>query len=384
VTWSVQPTAAELDPVSRVTARMFVIAVGVVSVALSIGLSLTPSGREQISQPLVGLAAHLVLVASYAYFIRAADPFGPVISFARFQLFLGGIMAASVLNALSQFESDSLIRDDWGGVCLGLALILAAPYRRSAEIVWFTVLAVGLTFALAIVQNLSSATTTTLSILALTATTPAVAVGLGSAAYARSLVGSLQEARSEAAAERARHERGVLTRLGDTDAMGELGSLRRDVVPFLARLEHTGVVQPGDTVRAAELASVLRRAIVERISRGTLADVVVRYSDADRLAASLDDRQTAALRALIRAIGEQFGPSARPGLFLELREADDACGSLEFTAPPGAASTAALAPFLRMVRLVFDEVEVKTTEDGRAVTFRFDSPGDRAAVSWEM
>lgn len=383
MTRSMQPTAAQLDPVSRVTARMFVIAVGVVSVALSIALSLTQSGREQISLPLVGVAAHLVLAASYVFLIRAADPFGPVISLSRFQLFLGGVMLASVLNALSQFGSNALIRDDWGGVCLGLALILGAPYRRSAEIVWFTVQATALTFTLAIVQNLSSSTTITLSILALTAATPAIAIGLGSAAYARSLIASLEEARSEAAAERSLHAGAVLTRLAETDAMGELGSLRRDVVPFLARLDETKTLQPGDAVRAAGLASVLRRAIVERLSQGTLADTVETYSDDDRVASLLDERQTATLRALVRAIGEQYGASARRVLSFELR-GSDAYGTVSFSVPTGAASSSALAPLLRMVRLVFDQVEVTTVDDGMVVTFCFDSSSGQAAVSWEM
>ena len=378
-----QQTAAELDPVSRVTARMFVIAVGVVSVGLSIALSLTPSGRDQISLPVVAVAAQLVLVATYVYFIRAADPFGPPVSFGRFQIFLGGLMLASVLNALSQWESDTLIRDDWGGVCLGLALILGAPYRRSAEIVWFTVQGVGLTFVLAIVQNLTSTTTVTLTILALTAATPSIAIGLGSAAYARSLIGSLEQSKLDEQAERTQHVGAVLTRLAETDAMGELGSLRKDVVPFLTRLQSTGSMGLGDAARAAELASVLRRAIVERISQGTLADAVDSYTDDDRVAVHLDDRQTAALRALIREMVEQIGASARASLVLERRESD-AWGSVAFVTPPGAVPPPSLTPFVRMMRLVFDQVDVITVDGGLAVTFRFDSSQGRAAVSWEM
>ncbi|SKA93392.1 hypothetical protein SAMN06295879_1686 [Agreia bicolorata] len=383
MTSSSRPTAAELDPVSRVTARMFAIAMGVVSVALSIALSLTPTGREQISLPVVAILAQLVLAASYVYFIRAANPFGRVVSFARFQVFLGGVMLASVLDSLSQFGSNTLIRDDWGAVCLGLALLLAGPYRRSTEIVWFTLQAVALTFSLAFLQNLSSETATTLSILALIAATPSIAIGLASAAYARSLVASLEKARDEAQAERVQHQSGVLIRLAETDAMGELGSLRRDVLPFLARLDESKALQPGDAVRATELASELRRAIVDRISRGTLEDVVDRYSDDDGVAAHLDERQISALRALIGAMGDQYGTSATQSLTLERRGAD-AWGRIEFTRPAGASAPTSLAHFLRMVRLVFDEADARTIDDALVVTFRFDSPDERAALSWEM
>ncbi|MBF4633209.1 hypothetical protein ITJ38_02200 [Agreia pratensis] len=380
---SSQSTAAVLDPVSRVTARMFVIAMGVVSVALSVALSLTPTGREQISLPVVGILAQLVLAASYVYFIRAANPFGPIVSFARFQIFLGGVMLASVLNSLSQFGTNTLIRDDWGAVCLGLALLLAGPYRRSAEILWFTVQAVAVTFGLAFLQNLSSDASAALSILALVAAAPSIAIGLGSAAYSRSLVASLEEARDEAQAQRMRHKSGVLLRLAETDAMGELGALRSDVQPFLARLAESRSLQPGDAVRATELAFELRRAIVDRISRGTLADMVDRYSDDHGVAAHLDERQIAALRALIGAIGDQYGGFAERTLTLEQRGAD-AWGRIEFVRPAGAPVLPALAPFLRMVRLVFEEADARAEGEALVVTFRFDSPDEWADVSWEV
>jgi hypothetical protein len=361
---------------------MCVIAVGVVSVALSIALSLTPSAREQISVPVVAVAANLVLAAAYISFARAADPFGPVISRSRFQIFLGGVMLASVLNAVSQIGSDALIRDDWGVACLGLALLLAAPYRRSSEILVFTLQSVVLTFGLAIVQNLTSTTAITLGILALTAAAPAIAMGLASAAYARSLIASLQEAATIADTERTRHENSVLVHLAETDAMGELGSLRRDVVPFLVRLDEAKILQPGDAVRAAELASVLRRAIVERLSQGALADAVEQYSDHDGIAGNLDERQTAALRALVRAIGDQYGTAARRAILLERRGAD-ARGTVSFSVGPGAAASA-LTPFLRMVRLVFDDVEVTGVDGVFVLSFHFDSPHRSAAVSWEL
>jgi hypothetical protein len=383
MTSSSHPTAAELDPVSRVTARMFVVAMGAVSVALSIALSLTPTGREQISLPVVGFLAPVVLAATYVYFIRAADPFGHVVSFARFQVFLGGVMLASVLNSLSQFGTNTLIRDDWGAVCLGLALLLAGPYRRSSEILWFTVQAVSVTFGLAFLQNMSTEGAGTLGLLALVAAAPSIAIGLASAAYSRSLVASLEEARREAQAQRMRHESAVLQRLAETDAMGELGALRRDVVPFLARLAESASLKPGDAVRATELASELRLAIVERISRGTLADLVDRYSDEQGVAAHLDERQIAALRALIGAVDEHDGSLGEKSLTLERRGAN-AWGRIEFVRPAGAPVLTAVTPFLRMVRLVFQEADARTVDDALVVTFRFEPPDEQAAVSWEV
>jgi hypothetical protein len=376
-------TAAELDPVSKVTARMFVIAVGVVSLALSIALTLTPSELEQMSIPVLGVTAQIVLVVSYIFLVRAAEPFEGSVSRGRFQIFLAGIMLASVLNSLSQFGTNELIRDDWGAVCLGVALLLAAPYRRPTEIVWFTVQAVVLTFTLAVVQNLSSATAAVLSLLALIAATPAIAIGVGAAAYAHSLISSFEGVKKQARTDRSLHEAQLRARLAETDAMGELGSLRSDVVPFLSRLNETGRMRDDDAARAAELASVLRRAIVDRLARGTLADAVGNYSDGARIAAHLDERQRAALRALIAAVTAAGVDVEKMSLSL-YRHGMAGRGTLTFPVPPEGFRPGGLMPFFRMIRLVFDDVAVRTVDGRREVAFTVDSGRDSAAVSWEL
>lgn len=376
-------TAAELDPVSRVTARMFIIGAGIVSLGLSIALTVNPSAQAQLSVPLLGVVAIVMLVSSYVFLYVSADPFGPVLSRARFQVFFTGVLAASVLNALSQYGSNTLIRDDWGAVSLGVALLVAAPYRLPRDIVWFMAQAVLATFTLAVLQKLSSDTEVALAILSVVAAVPALAIGLGAAAYARSLIASFEGSVLATVDARKQHDTDVRQRLADSDSMGELGALRAEVLPFLERLERERELQSDDPGRAADLASALRLAIVERLSQSSLADAVDEYRDEQGAAVLLSGRQRAALRAAAGAAREGGASSARIVLSLQ-RSGAGGRGRLELRGERGAAQAASIMPFLRILKLVFSGVDVASDTSGTVVTFRFDGDPASSAVSWKM
>lgn len=380
-------TAAELDPVSRVTARMFILGAGIVSLALSVALTVDPSAQMQLSIPWLGAAAIVLLVTSYVFLYISADPFGPVLSRTRFQIFFAGVLGASVLNALSQFGSNTLIRDDWGAVCLGVALLVAAPYRLPRDILWLMTQAVVATFTLVVLQKVSSDTDMALVILSVVAAVPALAIGLGAAAYARSLIASLEGSMLAAVDARKQHDDDVRQRLADSDSMGQLGAIRADVVPFLERLERERELRPDDPGRAADLASALRLAIVERLSQSSLADAVDDYRDEQGAAALLNGRQRAALRAAAGAAGAAGGrdgaSSGHVILTLE-RSGAGGLGRLELRGERGAAQAASIMPFLRILKLVFSGVDVASATSGTVVTFRFDGDPASSAVSWKM
>jgi hypothetical protein len=377
-------TAAELDPVSRVTARVFIIGAGVVSLAFSVALTANPSAQSQLSIPVLGVVAIALLVASYAFLYVSADPFGPVLSRARYQLFFAGVLSASVLNALSQFGSDTLIRDDWGAVCLGVALLVAAPYRLPREIVGFMTQAVTVSFTLAVVQKLTSDTDVELAVLVVVAAVPVLAIGLAAAAYARSLIASLEGAVLAAEDARRQHDDDVRRRLAESDSMGQLGALRADVVPFLERLERERELRPEDPGLATDLASALRLAIVQRLSQSSLADAVDDYSDEEGAAALLSGRQRAALRAAARAAAERDGASSAVVALTLERSAAGGRGRLELRGQRGAAQTASIMPFVRILKLVFSGVDIASGTSGTVITFRFDGDPASSAVSWNM
>ncbi|WP_202566133.1 hypothetical protein [Agreia sp. COWG] len=353
------------------------------SLVLSLVLSITPSGIEQTEQPWLNVGGMLLLTGSYVMLVVWADPVGAPVTSSRFAIFFLGVSVSAILNAASQIGSNVAVRDDWGLTCLGLSLVAAAPYLASVHILRLTALALTVAFGLALVQLAGPSFDIPFGIHILTAVTPSLAMGLGAAAYARSLLASLQAAASEGAEARLRHDAHLRRRLSETDAMGELGALRRDVVPFLLRLDRTGELAPGDELRAAVLASELRRAIVERLERGSLAASVDSYSDEDSAGARLTERQRASLRALITA-ATATGPGARGIHRLSLtltRSKAGATGVLELASDDAEAVASSLAPFTRVMRMEFSDTEVDSGPEALLITFGFDSGREKAVVS---
>ncbi|MCU1475561.1 MAG: hypothetical protein JWQ64_254, partial [Subtercola sp.] len=126
-------TAQQIDPLSGITARIFVFVVGLISLATAVALAL--SNGPQVGQPGIQLLALVTLAAAYVYFVWAAEPYRKRVSGRSFGIVFGVVLAASVVDSLSQLGSDTLIRDDWGPICVALVLMLAGPYRPPIDIV---------------------------------------------------------------------------------------------------------------------------------------------------------------------------------------------------------------------------------------------------------
>jgi hypothetical protein len=367
-------TPQQLDPVGRITAYYFTIAVGLVSVGAALGLTLNPSGYQQLSNPALAAVSVFVLAGAFAGFAIMANPRGPVLSRLRFQVVFGLVIVANLLSALSQLGSNHLARDDWGPVCLGLALLACAPYRSSYEILWFTLQGVLTAGILATLQAFTSEVTVSGIVVVVVAITPSLGIGLGAAAYSRSLVAGLRGLRAAESDARRAHDDELRQRLLDEDSVGELGALRSEVVPFFERLSAQDYMTDADSARATELSAGLRLAIVERLSNDPLSGLVSRFSDPDGALRSLGERQRAALRALIVAATGIDGIN-RESVTLTLSAASDrgegARGSLAFAGGDPDRIRTTLQPFVRMLGFVLDDARL-TIVPGRT-TVRFGS-----------
>lgn len=371
-------TPLDLDPTGRVTAYYVTKAVGLVSIAAAIGLTINPSGYAQLANPAMAALSIVILVGAFTAYAVMAHPRGGTLTRLRFQIFYLLVIAASVISALSQSGSNQLARDDWGPICLGLALLVCAAYRSSYEILWFTVQGVLASGILATFQALSSEITVSGVIVIVVAIVPSAALGLAAAAYSRALVAGLTGLRKKESEARSAHDDELRQRLHDENSVGELGALRSEIVPFLERLSVHGQMTPDDSKRAIELSTGLRLAIVERLSNDPLAGLVSRFSDAEGTVRSLTEHQRAALRALIVAAAS-VGGIEQESLSLTLSPGADrvmgARGSVAFSGGDTDRIRAALQPFVRMLRFVFGEA--KLTNDRQSTTVRFASTRTR-------
>lgn len=367
-------TPQELDPVGRVTAFYFTIPVGVASVGAAIFLTYNPSGYAQISSPLLAALAIAVLAGAFVAFVVMATPRGPILTRLRLQVVLSLVIAASVLSALSQFGSNHFVRDDWGPISIGLTLLACAPFRSSYEILWFTlqgVLAAGL---LAVLQAGTSEVTVSGMILLIVAITPAAGIGLGAAAYSRSIVTGLSRLRAAEAEARDELANDHRQRLYDEDSAGELEALRNDVMPFFEQLLTQNFLMPTDSQRAIELSESLRVAIVKRLAYNPLSELVAEFVDIHSVARFLSERQRAALRALVGGVAALEGvqqESVVLALSPDGGQLQGVRGSLSFNGGDPSHIGFSLHPFVRMLGLECGESSLKW-EDRKGIV-RFSS-----------
>ncbi|MDO9398076.1 MAG: hypothetical protein Q7T71_16140 [Herbiconiux sp.] len=362
-------TALELDPLAAISARGFLVVVWVVALACAIGS--TVATADQVSSWPLAAAAVLALVAGFGWFIRSAFRFDLGVTSDRFATSFALVAIATVLNSLSCLGSNTAVRDDWGLITIGLALMAAGPFRTSAEIGTCTVVAVVLVTLLTTLHGLLSFDDSLpLPVILLVAIAPPLAMGLGSMAYARWLLNGIYAERLDQAAEREQQFEQLRRDFVDDDVVGEIGSLRRNVVPFLARVRMAGVLTDDDRREAAALAQHLQQAVAEARLADSLGDHVGLLVDESGLSLRLHEDDRATLRALLVAL-ESSPHGSRDALVLELIEGEsERFGMVRCTSDDVRALRAEVLPFIRMTRLMFPTATEQVA--GRELLVNFD------------
>jgi len=346
-------TALELDPLASISARGFLVVVAVVALICAVGLTLVTTA--QISSWPLAIAALVALAAGFAWFVRSAFRFDLGVTSDRFATAYALIAVATVLNSLSCFGTNQVVRDDWGLITIGLALMAAAPFRTSAELGTYTTISTVLAAVLATLHDFTSFSSSSipLPVVVLVAVAPPLALGLGAVAYARRLLHGIYAERLEQAESREHEFEKLRSAYIDDDVLGSIGSLRDEIIPFLVRMRQVGVLTADDRLRAAELAQNLQNAVVrdrQNDSLGAHADVLI---DESSLSLRLHEDDRATLRALVSAL--VASPHlVRGSIILELIEGDDdRFGMVRCAGDDVRALRSDVLPFIRMTRLMF-------------------------------
>ncbi|MFB2586608.1 hypothetical protein [Herbiconiux liukaitaii] len=345
-----------------------------VSVVCAVGLTLTTV--DQVSSWPLAVAALVALLAGYAWFLRSTFRFDLGVTSDRYALSFALVAVAGVLNSLSYLGSNIVVRDDWGLLTLGLVLMAAAPFRTSGEIAIYTGVGAALAALLAVLHSfLSPGDGIPLPVTLAVAVAPALALGLGAVAYARRLLLGIYAERLEQAEARDRQIDELRREFVDDDVLGQVGSLRSEVVPFLAALRRSGELTAADTARAGELAHALHAAITETQSLDSLGAHVDLLVDESGLSLRLHEDDRATLRTLLIAL--QGSTHTRPGsVILELLEGEsDRFGSVRCASSDVRALRADVIPFIRMTRLMFRTTSEQIVGDELLVHFDIDRLG---------
>ena len=357
-------TPQELDPLGGITARLIVIVGGVIALVIAIGMS--AANASEISSPPLAVAAVATLGLTAAYFVRVSSPYRAPLRFHSHVIICLGAIAAIALEALSQWGTNALIRDDWGPIAMAIVVITLGSYRPPLELLGGAICSTILVALIVVGVSASGSLVTPvpLTVFIVTMVTPVLAAGIGSAAFSASSI------RSHRAWRQGFVETPRVTPFTEDAPTGHLAFLHGTVIPFLDSVVTTGQLADDDGARARRLAQELRVLMVLDSEQSWLTGVVDRFDDPARVSHELDSAQRASLRAIITHVqsSEAFAKrSARVRLGLENGEA---VGVLEADVVALGNARVQLAPFIAVSRSAFPVSHAEFTPSRFTLTFR--------------
>jgi hypothetical protein len=358
-------TAQELDPLGGITARVLVVAAVVVSIVVALSMSLATAG--QVTNPALEVAALLAFVAAGLYYVRATSPFlAPFRRRSHAVVWLLAL-AAVVLDALAQWGSNQVVRDDWAPIGVAILSITLGAYRPAGEIAACTVVGAVFIGGLAYAQADTFAADVPPLVFAILPATPVLAAGLAAASFSRSLVGTLRAWRA------GRLQPAVVEAEPTPHPKADhLVHLDEEVLPFLERLIDDGVVSEADGERARMLATELRAIMVVDSERSWLGRLVAGVDDPERYADRMSLPERGFVRALVAHLraGSAFDDE-RMRVTVRGTEWEASC-VIEVPCAPSSNPRVQLAPYIAVARSVFGTVAWRIARSTLTITLAFE------------
>jgi hypothetical protein len=344
--------------------------------------------RDSISNPTLAIVAlSFVAVASVTLVVQSSTLRAPLTARTHAAI-IGSALVALLLSALSMWDTDAFLRDDWGVPVVGLYYVALAPYRPAKELVTSGMLSAIFAGFLAVVQSDSFVSAVPVGVFVIIAVTPIVAMSLAAAAFVEVLVRGLDRwrLRADRAFTAMTGERGVsIARSVQQDSVTVLN---QEVVPFFSSLLDGAVVDEATRQRARQIADEVRATMVADVDRSWLENVVelagrggdgrpeaVRpvVRDDHRLADYMTTDERTALRAFIVAL------HADPAFIddrVEIAIAPEGprCGVVLRATVDSELNVlkGPLAPFLAVVRVMFGDLQVEHEQPDLTLRFSYE------------
>jgi hypothetical protein len=359
-------TPQRLDPLGGVTAQYFTWSVAIVAVAVAC-VQLLRHASQIESPALEGLALLCILTAAGAVMDGASPRRFPFTRWRHAALHLLGL-GAIIFDRASRDTGEGQSAA-WGAVCLAILLMTIGSYRPAGEIVLFSaVSAVIVAGIIVAVAGDSTAAQTAASALARAA--PILAVGVGAAAFSRTLVSRLT------AWQKGNDERGAAAREKvRSELLAEVSRDRYELIehrvgPFLQGVLTSGQVTPADIARARGLATSIRRTLLAEASWSWLDDLADVVDDPDRAADRMNAEQRMAVGGLIL---ELRGISTLvPGSLTAVTRTGVNCATTTLSARfTGDTARLRDAAYLAVLRTYFRRATVVTRSTDITVTLEF-------------
>lgn len=373
---SAERTFQQLDPLGALIGRpmTYIAAAGIPIYATT----MTWLNRFDIDYPVLAAAALAVVAITSAVLVYGSSPMRAPFSLRMHVLVTGAATGAYLLSAASMWHSNAYLRDDWGSMVVGLALLALSQYRPPKEIA-STGLALALFIGLfSLLQVHSLVTDTPDIVFALVAMVPVLSLSLASATFGELLIGGLVRWRrraQQAVSSYATENSGWIARSVQQD---RVTILNQEVVPFFAEVLHRGTISEDDRDRARRISDAIRAIMVAEVDRTWLDSVVEQVSghpadDPDRLAIAMSMDQRTAVRAAILAFAQHPAFSAR-AFSLSIRPVENRFSVVvQVTLETGeSVLRGQIAPYLAVIRIVFSDVKVEFVNPTLTLRFSYE------------
>ena len=373
---SVERAFQQLDPLGTLVGRpmTFLAAAGIPIYATV----MTWLNRFDIDNPLIAGAALATVAVTSTVLVYASSPLRAPFSLKMHSLVTGTAMIAYILSAVSMWESNAYVRDDWGPFVVGLALLSLSQYRPPREIASTGLILALFAGVLALLQAHSFVTEVPPILFALVTMTPILAMSLASAAFGRHLIEGLVRWRRRAQRAVASFANQNTNWIARSVQQDRVTILNQEVVPFFADVLHKGAIDVDDRERARRISDAIRALMVAEVDRTWLDAIVEQVAgrptiDTNRLAILMSTDQRTAVRAAIVALAAHpaFVPEAlrvsitsharvqRATIIATLNTSDNVLRG-------------ELAPYFAVMRIVFSDLKADFSESTLTLRFSYE------------
>ena len=369
----------QVDPLGALSSRP-VTALAALAAVVYAAVS-TLATRDEITSGPAAVGALAALAAAGVVLVLASSSLRA--PFSRASVVAVALMGsvAVVLSALGTAGANSMVRDDWAPLAVGLVLVGLAPYRPAVDIVAAGAVTSVVVAAVVVAESASFVTHVPVLAFVVVAVTPVVALSLAGASFSAAFTTLVERWIAGASSARQASAEEFRSSVVRSVQQDRVTILNRDVVPFFGQVVAAGVVTEADVERARRISADLRGTMVAEADRSwleqMLADPVTRVSgvvvDPDRAAGRMTAAHRTSLRALLVAFGETDAVRADTvQVELDTQEERVEARISVATASSETAVRHRLAPYFAVVRIVFDDLQVDPAPPLLTLRFSYD------------
>ncbi|TDT66150.1 hypothetical protein [Frigoribacterium sp. PhB116] len=373
----------QVDPLGALSSRP-VTALAAVAAVVYATVS-TVLTRDEIVMPAAAVGALAALGAAGVVLVLASSPLrAPLTRWSVAGVVALGALAA-VLAAVASAGHNSMVRDDWASLAVGLLLVGLAPYRPALDLVAAGLASAVVLTAIVLVEREAFLTDVPVLVFVVVAVTPVLALSLAGASFSAAFTTLVERWIAGASSARQASADEFRSSVARSVQQDRVTILNRDVAPFFGEVVAAGVVTEADVERARRISADLRSTMVAEADRSwleqVLADPATRVSgvvvDVGRAAGRMTAAHRTSLRALLVAFGES--DAVLPDTVrIELEQGLDAeeerveARISVATASSESAVRHRFAPYLAVVRIVFDDLQVDPAPPLLTLRFSYD------------